>query len=132
MAASVEGFDHTQYEEEVRSRWGDEAWEGSHSWWSAMSKSERQAFLRRAADVNGALRLAAEQELAPESEGFQHAVANHHAWLAAQPNPMTEREAYLALADMYVADDRFAATYGGPECARRIRVAIGLWADQNL
>jgi len=45
---------------------------------------------------------------------------------------MSGRDAYLALADMYVADDRFAATYGGVECAQRIREAIGVWVGQNL
>lgn len=132
MEAIFDGFDQTQYEDEVRTRWGDKAWEGSNTWWNNLSTSEQQEFTQRTAEVNGVLRRAAEDELSPDSEEFQHAVADHHAWLADQPNSMTGREAYLALADIYVADDRFAATYGGAECAQRIRKAIGIWADRNL
>lgn len=132
MKAIFDGFDHTQYEEEVRTRWGDRAWEGSNNWWNGLSATEQQDFKQRSADVNGALRHAAEQNLAPGSTEFQQAVAGHHAWLAEQPSPMTGRDAYLSLADMYVADDRFAAVYGGTECARRIREAIGIWTERNL
>lgn len=132
MEAIFDGFDHTQYEGEVRQRWGNKAWEGSNTWWNNLSTSEQQEFTQRTTEVNGALRRAAQEELSPNSPEFQQAVADHHAWLADQPNPMTSPEAYLALADMYVADDRFAATYGGPECAQRIRRAIEIWTDQNL
>lgn len=132
MEAMLDGFDHTRYEDEVRQRWGDKAWEDSIHWWNTLSAAEKQRFRQRAADVNGALRRAAEERLSPDSLEFQQAVSDHHAWLASQPNPVTRREAYLALADMYVTDDRFAATYGGTECAQRIRQAIEVWADQNV
>lgn len=132
MEAMLDGFDHTQYEDEVRQRWGDKAWEDSNTWWSGLSKAQQKDFTQRSVEVNGALRRAAEADLAPGSTEFQQAVADHYGWLTSQPNATTGRERYLGLADMYVADDRFAATYGGTECTERIREAIGIWADQNL
>ena len=132
MEAMLDGFDHTQYEDEVRRRWGDEAWEDGNAWWGGLSKKDQQEFTQRSADVNGALRRLAEADLAPDSTEFQQAVADHYTWLTSQPNATPGRERYLGLADMYVADDRFAATYGGTECATRIREAIGIWTDRNL
>ncbi|WP_449276722.1 MerR family transcriptional regulator [Leucobacter sp. GX24907] len=132
MEAMLDGFDHTQYEDEVRQRWGDNDWKDSNNWWSGLSKKEQQEFTQRSADVNGTLRRIAESDLAPGSTEFQQAVADHYAWLESQPIATYGRERYLGLADMYVADNRFAATYGGTECAERIREAIGIWVDQNL
>ena len=132
MDAMLDGFDHTRYEGEVRERWGDDAWEGSTRWWDALSPEDKKGFAARSARVNGALRELAEAGSAPEGNDFQDAVAAHHDWLAGQPGPMAERDVYLSLADMYVADERFAATYGGVECATRVRDAIVAWAQRNL
>lgn len=132
MNEMFDGFDHSQHETEVRERWGDKAWNDSNDWWTSLSSTEQQGFKEHAAAVNGAVRRAAEADLAPDSEEFQDAVAAHHAWLAAQPGPTPGRHHYLGLADMYVADDRFAAVYGGTECAERVREAMGIWADRNL
>ncbi len=135
METMFDGFDHHQYEDEVRQRWGDDAWRRSTQWWTSLSAAEQQAFKQRAAQVNGALREAAEAGHPPDSEPFQRAVEAHHTWLGeASPHDpaATTRERYLCLADMYVADDRFAAVYGGRVCAERIREAVGVWVERNL
>lgn len=36
------------------------------------------------------------------------------------------------LGELYLADDRFAANYGGTEGAVFVRAALGIWIDQNL
>lgn len=127
-----DGFDHTRYEDEVRERWGDRAWEDSNDWWNGLSDQERQEVTERSASVNGDLRRAAESDLAPGDPGFQRAVAAHHAWLDTVPGPEHDGESYPRLGDLYVADERLAANYGGVEGARRVREAMAIWAERNL
>ncbi len=38
----------------------------------------------------------------------------------------------MGLAEMYVADERFAAVYGGEANAATIRDAIRIWTDAHL
>src|SRR5690625_2580126 len=132
METMFDGFDHAQYEDEVRERWGDQAWENGNDWWNGLSAQERQDLTERSDSVNGDLRRAAESDLAPDDPGFQRAIAAHHAWLETVPGPECGREGYLRLGDMYVADERFAANYGGVEGARRVREAMAVWAEHNL
>lgn len=132
METMFDGFDHTRYEDEVRERWGDRAWEHSNDWWNRLSRTRRHELTERSAEVNGALRRAAEAGSEPDSAEFQRAVAAHHTWLGAFPGPEWNRESYPALGEMYVADERFAANYGGIEGARAVRDAMALWAERNL
>ena len=46
-----DGFDHTQYKDEVEQRWGAEAYARSDAWWRGMSADERTAWQRRVADL---------------------------------------------------------------------------------
>lgn len=125
-------FDHSQYETEVRERWGDSAWEQSTTRRAAMSDAERSADDQRSLDVNAALREAAEQRLDPASTAFQGLVAEHYRWIAQQwGGKLPSAEVYSNLADMYVADPRFAATYGGQRNAELIREAITVWIAAN-
>lgn len=127
------GIDHSQYEAEVRQRWGDSAWERSAKRRTQMTDAERQADDARSLDVNVALREAAEAGVAPESERFQSLVADHHRWIIAQwGGKVPDRHAYAGLAQLYITDARFAATYGGQENAEVIRNAMLLWSAANL
>lgn len=126
-------FDNSKYEAEVRERWGDNAWEQSAKRRAAMSDAERQADDQHSLDVNAALRSAAERELDPASTEFQELVSEHYRWIAQHwGGKLPSAEVYLNLADMYVADPRFAATYGGQHSAELIREAIVLWIAANL
>ncbi|WP_431779382.1 MerR family transcriptional regulator [Microbacterium aurantiacum] len=127
------GVDDSRYEEEVRTRWGDAAWERSARRRAGMTDEQRADDDRRSLDVNAALRAAAEDGEAPESGRFQDLVAAHHRWVTEQwGGKAPNREAYVGLAEMYVADARFAAVYGGEANAATIREAIRLWADAHL
>ena len=42
-----DGFDHTQYKEEVEERWGKDAYAKSDSWWRSMSADEKKAWQQR-------------------------------------------------------------------------------------
>lgn len=45
MASQMfDGFDHTQYREEVEQRWGKDAYVASDKWWRGMKDSDRRAW----------------------------------------------------------------------------------------
>lgn len=125
-------FDNSQYEREVRERWGDEAWEGSARAREARSDAERDAADALGTEVNAALRAFAEAGLAPDAEAFQAAVAAHYGWVAGHWGRPPEAGGYAGLAQLYVADARFAAVYGGAANAQVIQRAIECWIGANL
>ncbi|WP_099331762.1 MerR family transcriptional regulator [Actinomyces minihominis] len=127
------GFDEAKYEDEVRERWGDNAWEGSVKRRQQMTKEELQADNQASLDINPALCRAADSGLDPAGEEFQGLVSKHHAWVMKMwGGRVPGSGAYRGLADMYVADQRFAATYGGQKNAEVIREAIEIWTVANL
>ncbi len=126
-------FDHTQHEREVRERWGESAWKRSADRRAHLSDEELRADGQCSLDVNRALREAAEAGLDPQSDAFQALVSEHYEWVTLQwGNVKPDPTAYAGLAEMYVADDRFAATYGGRERAEVIRDAIRIWIASHL
>lgn len=128
-----EGFDHSQYEREVRDRWGDEAWERSQSRQDDMTASERKADELRSLDVNSALRDAAASGADPESDEFQRLVDKHFDWVTDHwGGRKPDRNSYDGLSQIYVQDERFARVYGGRENAERVRAAIVFWIKTNL
>lgn len=127
------GFDPSQYETEVRQRWGDDAWQDSARRRGRMTEDKRRADDARSLDVNAALRAAAESGTDPASDAFQALVRNHHQWVTEQWNGRKpDRDSYAGLAQLYVTDSRFAATYGGQANAEAIRAAIETWITKNL
>lgn len=107
-----EGFDHAQYEEEVRERWGDEAWRSGDEWWSRLSEQDRRGFMREHADIQDAYDAAIAAGSAAEDPQVQAIAARHVAWISAGWQGRTPGgEAIRGLADMYVADPRFAKNY---------------------
>lgn len=124
-----DGFDHTQHEQEVRERWGDRAWESSDAWWRGMSDDERRAWLESTGTLAQDWTAAAEAGTDPTSDEAQELARRHVAWLAGIPGTPGERgtapdEYVLGLAEMYVADPRFAASYGGERGATFVRDAL--------
>ncbi len=125
--------DPADHEPEVRRRWGDEAWERSQRRRDAMTPAEQEADRQRSDDVNAALREAATLGLDPAGDEFQRLVREHYAWVAEQwGGKAPTKDAYLGLSKLYVADERFAAQYGGAQNAETIRLAIGRWATRML
>jgi DNA-binding transcriptional MerR regulator len=133
-----DGFDHTRYREEVEERWGAEAYSRSDAWWSGMSDEERSRWKDAAADLAAAWKAAAAAGADPSGVEAQDAAERHVAWLMAIPGtPAAESGgdvgAYVrGLGDMYVADPRFAANYGGESGARFVRDALRLYAAAHL
>ncbi len=127
------GIDQSQFEAEVRTRWGDAAWERAAKRRADMTDEQRGEDDKESLDVNAALRAAAEAGENPHSPRFQDLVAEHHRWVTAYwGGQAPDRDAYTGLSELYVADARFAATYGGEANAATIRDAMRIWIRTNL
>jgi len=128
-----DGVDQAQYEAEVRERWGDEAWERSAKRRDRMSNEQLQVDDERSVDVNAALRDAATSREDPTGASFQALIDAHYRWVTEYwGGRAPDRDAYTGLSELYVADARFAATYGGQQNAEAIRDAMQVWIAANL
>lgn len=125
-----DGFDHRRYEAEARERWGEEAVTASTRTWEQMTDEQRRAHQAEAEAISRTLAdlMAAEVPAAdPRTLG---AVRRHHAWVALFWSP--DPAAYRALAQMYMDDPRFTATYDAvaPGLAAYLHDAVHAHADQ--
>jgi DNA-binding transcriptional MerR regulator len=133
-----DGFDHTQYKEEVEQRWGKDAYAASDRWWRGKTPVERQEWQARQRQLADDWQEAASRGIAADSDEAQALARRHAEWLGSIPGtPGYESggptAAYLTgLADMYVADDRFAANYGGTANATFLRDALHAYATTHL
>ncbi len=132
-----DGFDHTQYQEEVEERWGRDAYARSDAWWRGMSEEERVAWKARTAELAADWSAAASDGMAPESAEAQELARRHVEWLSGVPGTpgagaAPVKEYILGLADMYVADPRFARNYGGESGATFVRDALRIYAAHVL
>jgi DNA-binding transcriptional MerR regulator len=133
----LDGFDHTQYREEVEQRWGAQAYERSDTWWRGLGPEGQEEWKARLEELSGEWTAAAAAGVAPESEQAQALAARHADWLASVPGTPGHEDgraldAYLlGLGDMYVADPRFAANYGGEQGARFVRDALRVYVERR-
>ncbi|MEI5585397.1 MULTISPECIES: MerR family transcriptional regulator [unclassified Agromyces] len=133
-----DGFDHTQYRDEVEQRWGAEAYAQGDRWWRGMSDDERRAWKERTAALGRDWIAAAESGVAPDGAEAQELARRHVEWLTGVPGtpaaqPGGDVKGYvIGLGEMYVADERFAANYGGEAGAAFVRDALRAFAEANL
>ena len=133
-----DGFDHTQYKEEVEERWGADAYASSDRWWRGLGKQGQQALKQRVADLSRDWSEAALRGEDPRSSTASVLARRHVEWLrgvGGTPASMLggDLKGYvLGLADMYVADERFAANYGGVEGATFVRDALRHYVETEL
>ncbi|MFD5213762.1 MerR family transcriptional regulator [Microbacterium sp. NPDC058345] len=137
-----DGFDHTQYKDEVEQRWGKKAYADGDRWWRGMSDEERAAWQQRVSDLGRDWIAAAESGIDPASDEAQAIARRHVEWLTGIPGtpaavPGGDVKAYvIGLGEMYVADPRFGANYatseGGPAGAEFVRDTLRVYADANL
>ncbi|GAA4419055.1 TipAS antibiotic-recognition domain-containing protein [Georgenia halophila] len=132
-----DGFDHTQYKDEVTRRWGADAYAAGDSWWRGLSEDQRASWQQRAKDLGADWVAAAARGADPAGDEGQALARRHVEWLRGIPgtpgyDDEPVREYILGLADMYVADPRFAANYGGEEGATFVRDALHVYADRHL
>lgn len=126
----IDGFDHTQYREEVEQRWGADAYARSDAWWRGMTGDERTDWQAASDQLATDWIALAEAGVDPESSAAREVAARHIAWLRGIPgtpaaDPDGDIDGYVrGLAQMYVADERFAANYGGMAGATFVRDAL--------
>lgn len=133
-----DGFDHTQYKDEVEQRWGKDAYARSDAWWRSMSAEEKKAWQARVKLLGSDWMEAAQRGADPAGDEAQALAQRQFDWLSGIPGtPQTPdghptKEYFTGLGEMYVADERFAANYGGAEGAAFVRDAMAIFADRNL
>lgn len=126
---ALDGFEHGQHEREVTERWGADAWRSGQDWWRGLAADDRQAFQQEHRDIAAGYAAAREAGEGATSERVQALVARHHRWVGAGwQTAEPDLDAFVGLGDMYVADERFAASYGGAEGAAFVRDAIRAFA----
>ncbi len=130
-----DGFDHTQYREEVETRWGKDAYRRSNNWWESLSDADKQGFKNESAAL--ITDWAAVSATSPDVSAPQvRALARRqHAWIAAAWGGKTPgKDAFIGLGDLYVSDPRFGATYTaeGREFAQFVRDAMVDFAEAEL
>lgn len=134
MAEEVfDGFDHTQYREEVEQRWGADAYARSDRWWRGLGSEGQAAFREEAGAITTALAAAHAAGASPDAPEVQALMARHYAWVrAGWGGKAPSAEAFVGLGEMYVADPRFAQHYGGAEGAAFVRDAMRAYAASEL
>lgn len=133
-----DGFNHNEHREEVEQRWGKDAWQLSGDWWNSKTPDERNDFATLSRELTSAWTEAWTRGDAAGDPVVQELAQRQYDWLSGIPGtPQSPegrplREYYVGLGDMYVADERFAANYGGVDGATLVRDAMRLWAERNL
>ncbi|WP_327111432.1 MerR family transcriptional regulator [Nocardia sp. NBC_01730] len=136
VAAEVfDGFDHTEYSDEVIERWGKDAYESGDRWWRSISDADKKTFQQTHLDIAADYGRAHAAGLAPDSGEVQAIAQRHHDWIGIgwQGRPVV-KEAFVGLGEMYVADLRFAANYDvyGAGTAEFVRDAMKVYAERRL
>jgi DNA-binding transcriptional MerR regulator len=133
-----DGFDHTQYRDEVEERWGKDAYARSDAWWRGMSADEKAQWQRLVAQLGADWVAAAERGIDPASDEAQALAQRQFDWLRGIPGTPgggttgPTKEYFTGLGDMYVADPRFAKNYGGEAGATFVRDTMRVYADRHL
>ena len=127
-----EGFDESQYEDEVRERWGDSPrFAESQAKWSSYSEEQKEAI--KAEGGRLAVRMVSENpDASPDDADVQTAIGEYHTYL--NKYFYTCEISFLrVLANNWVQDPRFAINYerireGG---AAFLREAVHIFCDRN-
>ena len=135
-----DGFDHTQYKDEVEERWGKNSDAQSDSWWRGMDPAAKDAWKQRSRQLGSDWIAAAESGVAADSAEAQELARRQVEWLTGIPGTPASAtgsaggvSGYVTgLGEMYVADPRFAANYGGEAGAAFVRDALRIYAAKHL
>jgi DNA-binding transcriptional MerR regulator len=127
-----EGFDETQYEEETRQRWGHTAqYAESQKKWASYTKDQKEAIKVEGGQLT--LRMVTRDPQAkPDDPDVQAAIGEYHTYIN-KYFYTCEANFLRNLADMWVADPRFAINYERirPGGAAFVREAVHIFCDRN-
>ncbi len=129
------GFDHTGHREEVEQRWGKDAYAAGDTWWRSKTPAQQREYQQQHEDIAADYGRAKSAGFEAGSDQAQAIAGRHFDWLQhgaqARNTPVTT-EYLAALAQMYPADPRFAAQYGGTEGATYVRDVMKIYAQRGL
>jgi len=133
----LNGFDHTVYKDEVTERWGAGAYAAGDKWWSTKTVEEKAAFQAEQAALAADWADAAAHALDPAGDAAQALARRQYDWLTGIPGTPgypegPAKDYFVGLGEMYVADERFAANYGGLTGATFVRDAMTVYAEREL
>lgn len=134
MANEVfDGFDHTQYKDEVIEKWGKDAYEQGDRWWKSLSDADKKAFMQTHVDIAADYGRAHAAGLPVDSDEVQAIVRRHYDWLGISQREVS-KQYFVGLGEMYVADPRFAVNYDkhGDGTAEYVRDAMKVFAEARL
>lgn len=112
---ALDGFDHTQYKDEVIERWGREAYEQGDRWWKSMSEGDKQAFQQEQAGIAKAFADALKAGKSAESDEAQAITQRQYDWITVgwQGNRPGAAQ-FAGLGQIYVDEPGGAADPPGP------------------
>ncbi len=130
--SAAEQFDNEQYRDEVVERWGKDAWTTGQSWWKSLGELGQKAFMAEGTALRTGYTEAQGLGLSVDSDVVIELVERHRTWISqAWGGVAPTAEQFRGLADMYVADERFARHYGGADGANFVRDAIYAWTENT-
>lgn len=130
-----DGFDQSQYEDEVRERWGDKAADSASGWWKGLRGEGQSEFLARHTAMQDDYDRAIDAGEDAAGAVVQQIAERHYLWIVdSWQGKRPDAAALRGLADMYVGDPRFAANYtrSHAEGAEFVRDALYAYAQRNL
>jgi DNA-binding transcriptional MerR regulator len=133
MADEVfDGFDHTQYEQEVTERWGRDAYVKSDQWWRSLSEAQKKEFHQRQVDIAKDYAQANIDGKPADGPEAQAITQRHFEWMSYTSTP--GKSHFIGLGQLYVDDPRFTANYDvhGEGTAVYIRDAMKVYGERNL
>lgn len=127
-----DGLIHNPYEDEAREKWGDETVDASYARLRKLSKEDRELLTsgRGWQEVHAAVAQLAQQGVASDDADLQQVVERHYRLVSLAWTP--NREAYIGLGEMYLADPRFAKNIGNDATVRLLVDGMRVYAEANL
>lgn len=126
------GFDQTQYEDEVKARWGDTPqYTESQKKWASYSDKEKEAIKAEGGRITIAM-VGDDPNTRPDDPEVQNAIGEYYAFLN-KYFYNCEVGFLRSLADMWESDPRFAVNYERirPGGAAFVRQAVHFYCDRN-
>ena len=128
---TLDGFDHTRYEDEVVRRWGRPVYASADRWWRSLSDAEKREFQQQGRDIDGGFQEAFAAGEAADGAQAQELAHRQYEWVSTGwGGRRPSREAFAGLGQLYVDDPRYGM--GNHECAAFIRAAMSRYAERNL
>jgi hypothetical protein len=130
--AFFKGFDASQYEDEVRKRWGDSPkYIQSRKKWESYSEDQKEAIKEEGGRITTRM-VGTDTNTSPDDPEVQEAVSAYYAYIN-KYFYSCDFDSLRGLANIWVEDPRFAANYeevreGG---AKFVREAVQIYCDRK-